>query len=130
MSANFDNIADEQTISATLLESYLNAAGEISRLARRRPQRHRVGSHLHEHAYVSQHPWDQLEGAPYGTRGGMVTNHIFPADGEYVVRDRLTSAATTRASRTWTSRWTASASRSSATRTASRATPTAAAACR
>jgi hypothetical protein len=32
-SANFDNIADEQTISATLLESYLNAAAEISRLA-------------------------------------------------------------------------------------------------
>ena len=32
-SAGFDNIADEQTISATLLESYLNAASEISRLA-------------------------------------------------------------------------------------------------
>ena len=32
-SANFDNLADEQTISATLLESSLNAASEISRLA-------------------------------------------------------------------------------------------------
>ena len=33
---------------------------------------------------MSQHPWDHVEGAPYGTRGGMVVDHIFPADGEYV----------------------------------------------
>ncbi len=33
--------------------------------------------------YVSQHPWDHVEGAPYGTRGGMVVNHVFPADAEY-----------------------------------------------
>ena len=33
MSANFDNIADEQALSPTLLESYLNAAGDISRMA-------------------------------------------------------------------------------------------------
>ena len=35
-------------------------------------------------SYVSQHPWDHVEGAPYGTRGGMVVEHVFPADGEYV----------------------------------------------
>ena len=34
-------------------------------------------------SYVSQHPWDHVEGAPYGTRGGMVVNHVFPADAEY-----------------------------------------------
>ena len=34
-------------------------------------------------SYVSQHPWDHVEGAPYGTRGGMVVDHVFPADGEY-----------------------------------------------
>ena len=33
---------------------------------------------------VSQHAWDQLEGAPYGTRGGIVVTHDFPADGSYV----------------------------------------------
>ena len=33
MSANFDNIADEQALSPTLLESYLNAAADISRMA-------------------------------------------------------------------------------------------------
>ena len=33
MSANFDNIADEQALSPTLLEAYLNAAADISRMA-------------------------------------------------------------------------------------------------
>jgi hypothetical protein len=83
-SANFDNIADEQTLSATLLESFLNAAGEISRMAigdRSAPLLDRTYTNT---SYVSQHPWDHVEGAPYGTRGGMVVNHVFPADAEYV----------------------------------------------
>jgi cytochrome c553 len=82
-SANFDNIADEQTISATLLESYLNAASEISRLAvgdRDAPPVDRTYTNT---SYVSQHPWDHLEGAPIGSRGGVVVNHVFPVDGEY-----------------------------------------------
>ena len=82
-SANFDNIADEQTISATLLESYLNAAAEISRLAvgdRHAPSVDRTYTNS---SYVSQHPWDHLDGAPMGTRGGIVVSHIFPADGFY-----------------------------------------------
>jgi hypothetical protein len=83
-SANFDNIADEQTISATLIESYLNAAGDISRLAigdRNAPVADRTYTNT---SYISQHPWDQLEGAPFGSRGGMVVKHIFPVDAEYV----------------------------------------------
>jgi hypothetical protein len=82
-SANFDNIADEQTISATLLESYLNAASEISRLAvgdRNAPPVDRTYTNT---SYVSQHPWDHLEGAPVGSRGGMVVSHIFPVDADY-----------------------------------------------
>jgi hypothetical protein len=83
MSANFDNIADEQSLSATLLESYLNAAGDISRMAI--GDRHATLSDrtYTNTSYLSQHPWDTLEGAPYGTRGGTVVNHVFPADGEY-----------------------------------------------
>jgi hypothetical protein len=83
MSANFDNIADEQTISATLLESYLNAAAEISRLAvgdRNAPSVDRAYANS---SYVSQHPWDWVDGAPIGSRGGIVVKHIFPVDGEY-----------------------------------------------
>src|SRR4029453_292335 len=82
-SANFDNIADEQTISATLLESYLNAASEISRLAVGDRHAPKVDRTYTNSSYVSQHPWDHMEGAPIGTRGGIVVSHVFPADGDY-----------------------------------------------
>lgn len=83
-SANFDNIADAQLLSPTLMQAYLTAAAEISRLA--------VGdlaATAREAAYpVSR--WtsqrEQVEGAPYGTRGGVSVVHTFPADGEYRFR--------------------------------------------
>ena len=84
MSANFDNIADVQSLSATLLESYLNAASEISRWAVGNRSAPAVDQVYKLPEYVSQHPWDHVEGAPYGTRGGMVIDHVFPADAEYV----------------------------------------------
>ena len=84
MSANFDNIADVQSLSATLLESYLNAASEISRWALGNRGAPAVDQVYKLPEYVSQHPWDHVEGAPYGTRGGMVIDHVFPADAEYV----------------------------------------------
>ena len=84
MSANFDNIADVQSLSATLLESYLNAASEISRWALGNRSAPAVDQVYKLPEYVSQHPWDHVEGAPYGTRGGMVIDHVFPADAEYV----------------------------------------------
>ena len=95
-SANFDNIADEQTISATLLESYLNAASEISRLAvgdRQAPAADRTYTNS---SYMSQHPWDHLDGAPVGSRGGMVINPIFPVDAEYVFEVTFTGGDNTR----------------------------------
>jgi len=84
MSANFDNIADEQTLSPTLLEAYLNAASDISRLAVGDRNAPTVDETYTNPIYLSQHPWDPIEGAPYGTRGGMVVDHVFPADAEYV----------------------------------------------
>ena len=83
MSANFDNIADEQALSPMLLEAYLNAAGEISRMAVGDKNAPAIDKTYTNQTYVSQHPWDHVEGAPYGTRGGMVVNHVFPADGQY-----------------------------------------------
>jgi hypothetical protein len=82
-SANFDNIADEQMLSATLLESYLNAAADISRLAVGDRDAPPVDKTYTNPVYLSQHPWDHVAGAPYGTRGGIVVDHIFPADAEY-----------------------------------------------
>jgi hypothetical protein len=84
MSANFDNIADEQPLSPTLLEAYLNAASAISRMAIGDRDAPVIDESYTSPTYVSQHPWDHVEGAPYGTRGGMVVDHVFPADAEYV----------------------------------------------
>ena len=83
MSANFDNIADEQALSPTLLEAYLNAASDISKMAIGDRTARAIDNTYTNPSYMSQHAWDHIEGAPYGTRGGMVITHVFPADGEY-----------------------------------------------
>ena len=84
ISAGFDNIADVQNLSATLLEGYLTAASEISRLA--------IGDlsvtpseteyEVSRYAEQRQH----VPGTPIGTRGGIAVVHNFVADGEYVFR--------------------------------------------
>ena len=81
-SANFDNIADVQLPSATLLDAYLDAASEISRLAVGDPKAS-VASKTYKLARLASQ-WDQTPGAPIGTRGGVSVTHTFPADGEYV----------------------------------------------
>jgi hypothetical protein len=91
MSANFDNIADEQTLSPTLLEAYLNAAAAISRMAIGDRTAPAIDATYTNPSYVSQHPWDYVEGAPFGTRGGIVVDHVFPADGEYVFELAITA---------------------------------------
>jgi hypothetical protein len=83
MSANFDNIADVQSLSPMLLEAYLNAAADISRMAVGDRDAPPIDVTYVQSLYQSQHPWDRVEGAPYGTRGGTVVQHIFPADGTY-----------------------------------------------
>ena len=80
-SANFDNIADVQVPSATLLDSYLDAASEIARLT--------VGDSkvaITSTTYKLGRLADQNghnEGTPVGTRGGLAVKHIFPTDGDY-----------------------------------------------
>ena len=95
MSANFDNIADAQTLSPTLLEAYLNAASAISRMAVGDRNAPAIDETYTNPQYISQHPWDHVEGAPYGTRGGIVVDHVFPADGEYVFALTFSSGANT-----------------------------------
>jgi hypothetical protein len=85
-SANFDNIADAQALSPTLLEAYLNAAAAISRMAVGDRNAPLTATTYRSSPFVSQHPWNHVEGAPYGTRGGIVAVHGFPADAEYVIR--------------------------------------------
>ena len=96
MSANFDNIADVQSLSPTLVEAYLNAAAEISRRAVGDRAAPSVDWAYKSSDYTSQHSWDRIEGAPYGTRGGIVVEHVFPADGEYVFKLGFASGANSR----------------------------------
>ncbi len=85
-SANFDNISDVQALSPMLLEGYLNAAAAISRMALGDRKAVSGQALFKTSPFASQHPWDHVEGTPYGTRGGMVFMNSFAADGEYVFR--------------------------------------------
>ena len=84
ISASFDNIADAQTLSPTLMDAYLTAASEIARRAVGQPDAPVAQKTWTNPPSVSQHEWDRVEGAPFGTRGGISALHAFPADGEYV----------------------------------------------
>ena len=84
MSQGYDNMSDVLTVSPALLESYIVAAGKISRLAVGDPD----ATPLVE-TYVVPQAVSQMRhvtGAPFGTRGGMATRHNFPADGNYIFR--------------------------------------------
>jgi len=95
-SANFDNIADVQMLSPTLLEAYLNAAASVSRLAV--GDRNAPAAMVTHNAspFTSQHPWDHIPGTPYGTRGGIVATHDFPADGMYSFRLNISGGTGTK----------------------------------
>lgn len=82
---NFNNLSAAQNLSTTLLESYLRAAAEVTRIAIGNPDAVSVSNKYTNPIHVSQHAWDHLEGTPFGTRGGMVVTHDFPTDGEYVI---------------------------------------------
>lgn len=92
MSAGFDNIADSQAFSATLMDGYLRAAARISALAVGDPKAgaSEVSYKVPRTASQMQH----LDGAPFGTRGGIAVMHTFPADGEYSFRMQLHSIPT------------------------------------
>ena len=83
-SANFDNIADVQLLSATLADGYLRAAADVSRLALGDP--HVTASEATYRVSRWDSQTERVEGAPYGTRGGVAVMHNFPADGKYVFR--------------------------------------------
>ena len=82
LSDNFDNIADTQILSATLLEGYMRAAGQVARDAVGDASATPATTVYKIPKTVSQ--VGHIEGTPLGTRGGTVVSHNFPADGEYV----------------------------------------------
>ena len=84
ISDGFDNIAEAQTLTATLMDAYLAAASEIARRAIGDRDAATASVTYSNPASVSQHEWERFEGTPFGTRGGVSVLHAFPADGEYV----------------------------------------------
>jgi Protein of unknown function (DUF1592)/Protein of unknown function (DUF1588)/Protein of unknown function (DUF1587)/Protein of unknown function (DUF1585)/Protein of unknown function (DUF1595)/Planctomycete cytochrome C len=87
MSNGFDNIADVQGVSPTLLEGYLRAASKISSLAL--GDRTASPSETTFKVPRTQSQNHHIDGTPWGTRGGIAVSNTFPADGEYSFRVML-----------------------------------------
>jgi mono/diheme cytochrome c family protein len=84
ISSSFDNVADVQSFSPTLIEGYLRAASKVASLAVGDPDAAAVEAHYRVPKTQSQ--LRRAEGAPLGTRGGISVVHTFAADGDYVFR--------------------------------------------
>ncbi len=80
-SYGFDNMAGSLGSSPALIEAYVSAAAKISRQA--------LGHDLEtlQKEYHAPPDYSQnrhVDGLPFGTRGGLLVEHFFPADGEYM----------------------------------------------
>jgi len=84
VSQSFDNVADAQAFSPTLMEGYLRAASKVAALAI--GDRDAPPSEAHYRVPKTQAQLARVDGAPLGTRGGVSVVHTFPADGDYVFR--------------------------------------------
>ena len=92
LSDGLDNIADSQSFSPALMEGYIRAADRISREALGDAKAEPATEVYKIPRTASQ--LRQLEGAPFGTRGGFTTIYNFTADGEYNFRTLLHSTST------------------------------------
>jgi hypothetical protein len=84
ISDGYDNIADVQIFSGTLLDGYLRAAEAVSGLVVGNPNAgaRQISYPVKKTTNQTRH----IVGTPFGTRGGISVVHTFPADGEYVFR--------------------------------------------
>jgi hypothetical protein len=81
-SYGFDNVVSGLQISPALVEGYVSAASKLSRLALGHETAQSRKIYYVREDYSQE---DHLEGLPFGTRGGILANHYFPADGEYMI---------------------------------------------
>ena len=80
--AGFDNIAGALGLSSTLVEAYVTAAQKISRLAVGAPEDPTLVVYRTKEDTTQDY---HIEGLPFGTRGGVLVDHLFPSDGEYSI---------------------------------------------
>jgi mono/diheme cytochrome c family protein len=85
---SFDNFADVLTISTAHLERYLSVARQITRLATGLPPTSPGLETFEVPLHVVQDD-RQSEDLPFGSRGGIAIRHVFPVDGEYLIKVRL-----------------------------------------
>ncbi len=85
---SFDNFADVLTISTAHLERYLSAARQVTRLATGLPPSSPALKTFEIPLHVVQDD-RQDEELPFGSRGGIAIRHVFPVDGEYLIKVRL-----------------------------------------
>jgi hypothetical protein len=77
----FDNVASVLTVSPSFLDQYISAARVVSNRALGNPAARATSA-----TYRPARGTDQavrVEGLPLGTRGGLLVEHLFPADGDY-----------------------------------------------
>jgi hypothetical protein len=83
----FDNIADTLTVSSTLMEQYVSAAGRVSALAIGSPDVS-PGSQvfrIRQDASQDRH----IEGLPFGTVGGLLARPVIQVEGEYALSSKF-----------------------------------------
>jgi hypothetical protein len=83
----FDNVADVLSVSSTLMQQYVSAAGKISALA--------IGSQdvsagsqvfsLRQDASQDRH----VDGLPFGTVGGLLARPVIQVEGEYTLSSKF-----------------------------------------
>ncbi len=80
-SEGFDNVASSLRVSPSFLDQYISAAHDVSVAAIGNPAATPASVTIRGSAANNQEL--HVEGLPLGTRGGLVAEHLFPADGEY-----------------------------------------------
>jgi mono/diheme cytochrome c family protein len=86
-SFGFDNIADILRTTPPLMQRYISASWNLSRLAVGNPAISPVASTYRASPDLSQDV--RLKDMPFGTRGGLKATHNFALDGEYEIKVRL-----------------------------------------
>jgi mono/diheme cytochrome c family protein len=79
-SDGFDNIASVLRISPAFLDQYITAARNVSRQAIGRAN---AKPSTRQFRVDASSQAEHIDGLPLGTRGGLLIDHYFPADGEY-----------------------------------------------
>ena len=79
----FDNVASVLTVSPSFLEQYISAARSVTNMA--------LGNRTQKAVSMTYRPsrgtdqTQRIDGLPLGTRGGLIADHLFPADGAYKI---------------------------------------------